>query len=140
MLWLLYKALLWRAMSDDASSQAVELAGERGLGGLLAESLTLTRAAFTTPIDDDVIETLKAAGRGRTPTRLIDVRNRRLGAQWFAVTCERGLKRKARRLRESLLPPAEHMRERFPDSSRLGLPGLYWRRIRQRLERHRQFR
>jgi hypothetical protein len=140
LIWLLDKDLLWRGMGEEDRRAVCELADARGLAGLLGESLRLTRAAFGTPIDDDVIEQLALAGRGRTPTRLIALRHRRLRAFWFALSCEQGLRDKLWRLRQSVFPPAEHMRRRFPGGSRLGLPGLYWQRIRRRLERHRQFR
>ncbi|WP_376696600.1 nucleotidyltransferase family protein [Wenzhouxiangella sp. EGI_FJ10305] len=140
LVWLLDKDLLWRGMNEEEHGAVCELAGERGLAGLLAESLRLTRAAFATPIDDDVIDQLIRAGQGRTPTRLIALRHRRLRAFWFALWCEKGLRDKLWRLRQSVLPPAEHMRRRFPGGSRLGLPGLYWQRIRRRLERHRRLR
>lgn len=134
--WILDKDLLWRAMEPDEREEAVALACERGLGGLLAESLRLARDHFLTPVDDDTIGTLDAAGKGRRPTRLIALQHRRVRSWLFALRCEPGWRGKWHRLKESILPPAAHMRERYPAGSRWGLPGLYWRRIRSRLGTH----
>ncbi|NBB78336.1 MAG: hypothetical protein GVY36_02660 [Verrucomicrobia bacterium] len=133
LLWLLDKDLLWRDMTESEHLDVLQLAGDRGLGGLLAESLRLTRKAFGTPIDQDVIEALDRSGRGRTPTRLINARKHRFRAFCFTISSEPGLRGKLWRLRQSIFPPPEYMRMRFPDGSRLGLAGLYWRRIRRRL-------
>ncbi len=133
LLWLLDKDLLWRAMNAAERQQVCDLATERGLAGLLGESLRLSREQFATPIDDQQLGVLDAAGRGRRPSRLINLHKHRLAALWFAVNCEPSLGCKFRRVRQSLFPPPAHMRQRFPDGSRLGLAGLYWRRIRERL-------
>lgn len=133
LIWLLDKDLLWRSMNDSERRAVCRLADERGLAGLLAESLRLARAAFDTPVEDARLDELARAGRGRTPTRLVELRDRRFRAPLFALACEKGMQRKLRRLRQWVVPPAAHMRQRFPDGSRLGLVGLYWRRIRRRL-------
>ena len=138
LIWLLDKDLLWRAMGAVQREAVCELAIDRGLSALLGESLRLTRAVFDTPADDELIDELMLAGRGRTPTRLIDMRNRRFRASLFALSCEKGAANKLRRLRQWVIPPPAHMRQRFPQGSRAGLVGLYWRRIRRRIRRHRQ--
>ena len=134
LVWLFDKDLLWRAMSDAERRQTEHMAGERGLAGLLAESLRQARGHFSTPVDDDTIERLAHAGQGRRPTRLLSVRHSRLRAHLFALRCEPGLRGKAWRLKESLFPPASHLRERFPDGSRFGVAGLWGRRIGKRLK------
>jgi hypothetical protein len=132
-IWLLDKDLLWRDM-DDAQREAVcALSIEKGLSALLGESLRLARELFDTPVADELIDELARAGRSRTPTRLIEMRNRRFRAPFFALSCEKGLHNKLRRLHQWVVPSAAHMRQRFPHGSRLGLLGLYWRRIRRRL-------
>lgn len=140
LVWLLDKDLLWREMSVVERNTACELACERGLSGLLAESLRMARAAFDTPVEDDQIEELARASHGRTPTRLIAVRDRPTKAFLFALACENGYRNRTRRIWRWLFPPSEHMRKRFPDGSRLGLTGLYWRRVRRRIQRIRRSR
>lgn len=133
LLWLLDKDLLWRAMSETEQQQACTLAAERGLAGLLGESMRLTRKHFATPISNEQLAALDEAGRKRRPSCLIALHQRRLAALRFALSCEPDLRSKLRRVRHSLFPPPAHMRQRFPHGSRLGLAGLYWQRIRKRL-------
>ena len=127
--WLLDKDLLWRAMSDNEREYAVTLAIERGVAGLLAESLEMTRIVFGTPVSDDVLVKLENAGRRQRATRLTRTDRHPIRKWLFTLKCEPGLQGKLVRIRESLLPSPEHMRERYPAGSRLGLPGLYWKRL-----------
>jgi len=127
--WLLDKDLLWRAMSDDERDYVVRLAIERGVAGLLAESLAMTRIVFDTPISAEIFTNLEYAGRRQRATRLTRTDRHPFRKWLFTVRCEPGLYGKLIRVRESLLPSPDHMRERYPKGSRLGLPGLYWRRL-----------
>lgn len=129
LVWLLDKDLLWRAMSDAQRAQAVDLACERGLAGLLGESLRSTRAVFETPVDESVIDHLLQTGRDQAATRLVHASARPLGAHWLAIRSEPGLARKLGRLRAMLLPAPALMYQMYPEGSRLGLPGLYIRRL-----------
>lgn len=133
LVWILDKDLLWRAMDATEQRRTITLAEERGLAGLLAESLRLAHRHFHTPVDEDTIAKLDAAGKGRRPTRLIALQRRRLRSWLYALRCEPGWRGKWHRLRESLLPPAAHMRERYPEGSRFGVIGLWGRRVRERL-------
>ncbi len=131
--WLLDKDLLWRSLDESGHSKLIELACERGVAGLLAASLSMTRDVFATPIPDKVIDHLTEAGRIQPATPMITANSNPWRAYWFALRCEPGLGRKIRRVRASLFPSPAHMRQRYPEGSRLGLPGLYAKRIFRRL-------
>lgn len=131
--WLLDNDLLWRCMDDEQRREAVELAIDRGIAGLLADVLERTRAAFDTPISDDMLTGLTEAGRHEPATRLVGASKSRYRSFWLALRCEPGWGARFSRLRHSLFPPPSHMRERYPDGSRFGLPGLYLRRIWKRV-------
>ena len=133
LVWILDKDLLWRSMDEDERQKTIALATDRGLAGLLAESLRLARHHFETPVGEDTIATLDAAGRGRRPTRLIALQNRRMRSWLYALHCEPGLNGKWHRLRHALFPPAAYLRERYPEGSALGVAGLWGRRIKERL-------
>jgi len=131
--WLLDKDLLWRSLDQAGREELKRLAVERELAGLLAASLAMTRDVFDTPIQSDWLATLTEAGRTQPPTHLIRAASSPFRAYWFALCSEPGLAGKARRLRRSLFPPAAHMRQRYPEGSKFGLAGLYWRRIWRRV-------
>lgn len=126
---LLDKDLLWRAMSADEQARCIELACRRGLAGLLAESLVRCRALFATPVTDQQINDLRAAGRDQWATGMVSANEQRHSAYWFALRSEPGLHRKLVRVRSGLFPPVQYMRQMYPEGSRFGVVGLYLRRI-----------
>jgi len=131
--WLLDNDLLWRSMDEDQRREAVDLAVDRGIAGLLADVLERTRAVFETPISEGILAELAEAGRHEPATRLVEAGASRYRSFWLALRCEPGWGARFSRLRQSLLPPAAHMRERYREGSRFGLPGLYLRRIWKRI-------
>ncbi|MGY6553180.1 MAG: nucleotidyltransferase family protein [Wenzhouxiangella sp.] len=133
--WLLDMDLLWREMIAAERARLLALAQTRGMAGLLAESLRMSRAVFDTPVEQHVIKNLVQHGRKRPATRLIALRERPAMAYLYALWTEPGAAAKARRLRHSLLPSAQHLRERFPEGSRWGAPGLYLKRALRRYRR-----
>lgn len=133
LVWLLDKDLLWRQMSPNERGQLFELADEKGLAGLLSCSLAMSRQVWSTPIDEPAIQQLARVGAKSAPSRLARVRPGSLASLWFSVVSEPTWTGRRRRLLRSLLPPAAHMRERYPEGSRLGLAGLYVRRFWRRL-------
>ena len=133
---LLDKDLLWRAMTSEQQEQCIELACQRGLAGLLAESLTLSKAMLATPVSDQQIELLREAGRAQWATGLLHANERRGSAYWFALRSEPGLRRKLVRIRSELFPPVRYMRDTYPEGSRFGLMGLYVRRMLTKLSGH----
>ena len=132
--WLLDNDLLWRSMDENQRRTAAQLAIDRGIAGLLADVLERTRAAFDTPISDDLLAGLTDAGRDEPATRLIAAAVSRYRSFWLALKSEPSCGARFSRLRHSLFPPAAYMRERYPGGSRLGLPGLYLRRIWKRVQ------
>lgn len=131
--WLLDQDLLWRHMNQAQRSELFDLARDRGVAGLLAESLRLSRDFLDMPVDGAALDALARAGRGAPATRLIGLRQSPLRAYLYAFWSEPGAGNKLERLRQSIFPPSAHLRQRFPEGSRFGLAGLWWRRIRQRL-------
>ena len=127
--WLLDKDLLWRAMTPDERQQSMQIACERGLAGLLAESLVRARRILDTPVTDSEIGSLRAAGNGQWCTGLVRANEARWSAYLFALRSEPGLRRKLFRIRSGLFPPASYMRQLYPAGSRFGLLGLYLRRL-----------
>jgi len=127
--WLLDKDLLWRSMSAAERSQAKDLACERGLAGLLAESLNLTQEVFDTPVDRADLERLRRVGSAQWGTGLVQANKKRHTAYWFALKSEPSLRRKLARIKAGLLPSARYIRRLYPEGSRFGLLGLYLRRI-----------
>lgn len=132
-LWLFDKDLLWRAMTPDERATTMQIARECGLAGLLAASMLRARRHFDTPVTDSEIESLRASGAGQWCTGLVRANEARWSAYWFALRSEPGLRRKLFRIRYGLFPPASYMRQLYPDGSRLGLLGLYTRRLRASL-------
>ena len=131
--WLLDQDLLWRGMSEHQYTALFDLARDRGVAGLLAESLRLSRDFLDTPVDGSALEQLCRNGCGAPATRLIALRNRPVPAYLYAMWSEPGPRAKLHRLRHSIFPPPAHLHQRFPEGSRWGLVGLWWRRIRRRL-------
>ena len=121
--------LLWRAMRSDEQAQCVELACERGLAGLLAESLALAQGQFATPVNEDQLKKLHTTGQTQWSTGLIQANQKRRSAYWFALRSEPGLRRKMLRIKAGLFPPASYIRHQYPEGSRFGLLGLYFRRL-----------
>jgi len=127
--WLLDKDLLWRKMTRDERETCIRMACERGLAGLLGESLARTRYTFATPVRDEEIETLRAAGHDQWSTGLVRANDARWSAYWFALRSEPGLRRKLFRIKTGVFPPAAYIHQLYPDGSRFGLLGLYLRRF-----------
>lgn len=127
--WLLDKDLLWRAMSAEERAACTQIACERGLAGLLAESLVRTREFFATPVSDAEIEALRKAGSPQWATGLVKANEARWSAYWFALRSEPGMRRKLVRIKSGLFPPAVYMHQIYPQGSRFGLLGLYLRRL-----------
>jgi len=127
--WLLDKDLLWRAMTADEQAQAMNLACQRGLAGLLAESLVRAREVFGAPVSDSQIDRLRSTGSGQWRTGLVEANKKRSSAYWFALRSEPGIRRKLLRIRAGLFPPASYIRGLYPKGSRFGQLGLYLRRI-----------
>lgn len=131
--WLFDKDLLWRAMTPNERAQTMQMSRECGLSGLLAESMLRARRHFHTPLTDSEIESLRASGAGQWCTGLVRANEARWSAYWFALRSEPDLRRKLLRIRRGLFPPASYMRQLYPDGSRLGILGLYTRRLRASL-------
>ena len=133
--WLLDVDLLWRGMSDPVRQRLAGCACEHEVAGVVAEQLAFARAVFDTPVPHGLIERLTIAGIDQPATRMTEVVDRPLIAWWLAVVSEPSWSAGLGRVWKSLLPPPDHLRQRFPGGSRLGLPGLYLRRILTRLRK-----
>ena len=88
-----------------------------------------------TPVSESMLTGLKHEGAGQAATALLAVRHSRLRAHWLAWRSQPGWHARWRHFRALLLPPAAYMRHNYRQGSRLGLPGLYLQRLRQRRRR-----
>src|SRR5690606_27956980 len=120
-------------MDERDWSQAVEQAFARGLAAICGQGLARARALLGSPCPDEVLIALAQAPHDEPP------------AAWLAASAlarhradlgaVRGLRRKARWLREALLPSAAYMRQLYPGRERTWLPWLYVERAANRAVR-----
>lgn len=129
LIWLLDSELLWTGMSRVGQEATMKLADERGLSGLLGHHLRLCREWMAADIAIEDIQSLEARGRQQRATGLIRASQSRWRSLRFELMSEPDLRSRLVRLRRTLLPSRAYMRQRFPEGSRLGLPGLYLRRL-----------
>lgn len=127
--WLLDVDLLWRAMDEIERRLASSLAAERGIASLLAGILGASRSAFRTPVAEESLARLDQAGRAERVARLLKPHRSLLRDASFAIACEPDWRSRLVHLRALLLPPADYMRRKYPEGSRLGVAGLYFRRV-----------
>ncbi|MCK9488755.1 MAG: nucleotidyltransferase family protein [Xanthomonadales bacterium] len=125
--------LLWRSLSAPAREAMLAQARERGLSGLLAAALNQARARFGTPVSDGLLQACRQVGAAQPASALLVARQSHFRAQLLAWRSEPDWRARWRRLRAIILPPAAYMRHNYPEGSRLGLTGLYLRRLWQRL-------
>lgn len=133
--WVLDMDLLWRAMDRDERAMLTTLALEKQIAGLVAAGLILARDSFDTPVEAAEIDKLATAGRRQPATRLLTPPANRFDSWFERIAWEPTLAARWRALRRSLFPPAAYMNLKYPQGSRLGLPGLWLKRLWQGLWR-----
>ena len=130
--WLLDIDLLWRALDTGEEDCLVDLAQEREISCLVLACLQMCQRLFETPIKPGLLDRLECSAQNELAGGLLKVDQSPLRAYWFALKCEPGWGGRVKRLKASLMPPAQYMYERYPERSKFGLLGLYARRIYQR--------
>lgn len=128
LLWLLDVDLLWRELGPSTRLDVVTTAGERGIASLLLGALDLAQRHFGTPVEEVDRQLLAARATGEWRAWLTRPFRSRVHDVAFELRSEAGWRARLRRLRSLALPSAGYMRWRYPEGSRLGLPGLYLRR------------
>ena len=128
LIWLLDVDLLWRELGSSSRLEVVTTAGERGVASLLLGTLNLAQRHFGTPVDDMDRQHLAARATYEWRAWLTRPFRSRVHDVAFELRSEAGWRARLRRMRSLALPSADYMRWRYPEGSRLGLPGLYLRR------------
>jgi hypothetical protein len=140
LIWLYDIHLLALALSRRQWDECLRLAGEKGLRAVCLEGIDQTRSRFATPVPADVLAALASPGPVEPAAAYLNARH--LRRRWLDLCAQEGLANKGRFVRELVLPPAQYMRERFPDARPDWLPWLYLRRVlgglRRRVEGHRR--
>ncbi|NKI33605.1 nucleotidyltransferase family protein [Wenzhouxiangella sp. XN79A] len=126
--WLLDMDLLWRKSDPPARNRAAERARACGVGSLLAAALQACIERFDTPVPADWLDSLRAASRGERAARLTQPVTTPVLDMLRNAAEETGWRARLRYGWRLAFPPAAHMRRKYPEGSRWGLPGLYVRR------------
>ena len=127
--WLLDMDLLWAGLSQKQREELVDRAAAEGLSGLVAEALERTRERFSTGMDDETLQKLRAAGKGEWRTKLINLEGQPIRRILFTARAAGGWQARAGYFRKLIVPSREYMQHKYPNGSRLGLGGLYLRRL-----------
>lgn len=114
LIWLYDMHLLAGQLGPGAWDELVVLSSRKGFRAVCLEALRQTRACFGTGIPDAVLEQLAIPG----PQELSAVYARagRMRRRWLDLLAYGGLRDKLRFAGEFAFPPAEYMRERFPNA------------------------
>ena len=126
LIWLYDIHLLASRMSPQELTEFTRLAVERRLKTVCLDGLRQSQRYFTTPLPDEVLGALSAAGPPEPSAQYLDP-----GRLRYMVRDIRSLSNIRDRLRlakEHLFPPAEYMLKKYAVSRRAWLPALYLRR------------
>lgn len=126
LIWLYDIHLVASRMSSTELTEFVRLAVERRLKTICIDGLRQSQRCFATPLPDEVLGALLAAGPAEPSARYLEP-----GRLRFLVRDVRSLSRVYDRLRlvkEHLFPPAEYMRKKYSVSGHAWLSILYLRR------------
>lgn len=126
LIWLYDIDLLARALDPAQWTEFVSLAGKKGLRAVCLEGIEQARARFATPVPADVMDALGEPGPIEPAAAYLDAGH--LRRRWLDFWAHEGLAGRLRFARELVFPPADYMRERFPDARPGWLPWLYARR------------
>ena len=126
LIWLYDIHLLASRMSLPELTEFVRLAVERRLKTICIDGLRRSQRCFGTPLPDQILAALSAAGPPEPSARYLDP-----GRLRFLVRDIQSLSNvydRLRLVREHLFPPAEYMRKKYSASGRAWLSMLYLRR------------
>jgi hypothetical protein len=136
LIWLYDIHLLANRMPSQELTEFVRLAVERRLKTICNDGLRQSQRCFATPLPDEVLGALSAAGPPEPSARYLDP-----GRLRFMMRDIRSLSNvydQLRLAREHLFPPAAYMLEKYAVSRRAWLPILYLRRAIQGISRLRR--
>jgi hypothetical protein len=126
LIWLYDIHLLTSRMSLSELTAFVRLAVERRLKTICIDGLRHSQRCFGTPLPDQILAALSAAGPPEPSARYLAP-----GRLRFLLRDIRSLSNvrdRLRLVREHLFPPAEYMRKKYSVSGRASLSILYLRR------------
>jgi hypothetical protein len=126
---LLDMTLLWEGLDDSERDRFEALCLEHGLSGLTARSFELCVAEFKLDIDADRVRRMRADGQQQWQTALSEPDRSAWRNLLLGLRGQPTLTAKTSLLRQVIFPPASYMRQKYPQGSVVGLPGLYLRRI-----------
>lgn len=133
LIWLYDIHLLASRMSSQELTEFARLAIDRRLTTICIDGLRHGQRCFATPLPDEVLGALSAAGPPEPSARYLDA-----GRLRFMVRDIRSLSNvydRLRLVREHLFPPAGYMLKKYAVSRRAWLPILYLRRAVQGISR-----
>jgi Uncharacterised nucleotidyltransferase len=131
LIWLYDIHLIAMALREDDWMNATDMAIRRGLGAVLARGLEHASATFGTPVPVAIVEMLSDAASQTDADVLAFLQGPRsriavAASDWRRL---RGLRDRARFLREHLFPPPSYMSYRYGTTSHALLPVLYAHRL-----------
>ena len=126
LVWIYDVHLLAAGFSRRDWDGLVRMAQEKGLCAVCMEGFNLSRTYFRTEIPDFVLAALKGHEKTETVARYFD--SGAWGQQWMDFCAIPGVSGKLRFLAETLFPPADYMRKKYPQARPGWLVWLYIRR------------
>ncbi len=126
LIWLYDIHLLVTRMSGAELAEFVALATSRQLRTIGRDAIDTCIERFATPVPPSILAGLAHAGRSEPTARYLSGGHaRQLVGDFIALD---GMTQRARWLKELACPPANYMREKYPDTALRWLPALYARR------------
>lgn len=122
-LWLLDIDLLWRELDAAGRESAVAESIDRGIAALLLAGLGAAASRFGTPVDPALEARLAAVSGCEWRGWLVRPWRSWLRDWLFLMRCEHDWRRRGQRLRLVLLPPADHLRVKYPELAGAPLAG-----------------
>lgn len=126
--WLLDVDLMWSAASEEERAQALRLARQMEISGLLAALLEQATRALGTTVLAQHLAALGQAGCREWRSKLAAEAGSAWAEHWLAVSSLKSARARLAYLRALFFPSPDYMRWRYPEGHWMGLPGLYLRR------------
>lgn len=127
LIWLYDLHLLIQSMSPQQLSEFTSLAEQKGLREICWDGIRKAQDRFNTRLPASVVDALSR--RGPTEPVIRYQHSGMLRQRWMDWLALGSTRDRVAYLNEHLLPPADYMAERFPDSRGTWLPLLHARRL-----------
>jgi len=131
LIWLYDLHLLVEHLTADQRAQFRRVVAEKHLGAPAWEGLRRCWECFRSPLVASLVAELECSGAANDGSRLVGADG--LHGEWLELRAIPTMSGRLRYLVARLLPSAEYMRERYPDSAPQSLLVLHARRWMQRL-------